>query len=111
MGNPSLPMYYPKERTTKMTNIEFQGKLDIMFKKYLPISGKVKTINELIYVLQHDDDVEDYNININSKSQGFSFGFVKDCFYPTRQLALKIKSIEYEEDEDSEYPLLTIETN
>lgn len=94
-----------------MTNDEFQAKLDIMFKNFLPISGKVKTINELIYVLRHDDDVEDYNININSKSQGFSFGMAKDCFYPTRQLALKIKSIEYEEGDDSPYPLLMIETN
>lgn len=94
-----------------MTNNEFQAKLDTLFKKHLPIAGKVKTINELIYVLRHDDDVEDYNVNINSKSQGFSFGMVKDCFYPTRQLALKIKSIEYEEDEDSPYPLLIIETN
>ena len=94
-----------------MTNNEFQTKLDTLFKKHLPIVGKVKTINELIYVLRHDDDVEDYNVNINSKSEGFSFGMVKDCFYPTRQLALKIKSIEYEEDEDSLYPLLMIETN
>ena len=94
-----------------MTNNEFQVKLDNLFKKYLPISGKIKTINELIYVLRHDDDVEDYNININSKSQGFSFGFAKDCFYPTKQLALKIQSIEYEEYEDSPYPLLAIKTN
>lgn len=94
-----------------MTNHEFQEKLNMMYKKYLPISGKTKTINELIYTLRHDDDVEDYCVNINSKSQGFSFGFVKDCFYPTRQLALKIKSIEYEEDTDSEYPILMIETD
>lgn len=94
-----------------MTNNEFQVKLDNLFKKHLPIAGKMKTINELIFVLRHDDDVEDYNVNINSASQGFSFGFAKDCFYPTRQLALKIESIEYEEDEDSPYPLLTIKTN
>lgn len=94
-----------------MTNHEFQEKLNIMYKNYLPILGKTKTINELIYTLRHDDDVKDYCVNINSKSQGFSFGFVKDCFYPTRQLALKIKSIEYEEDADSEYPILMIETD
>ena len=94
-----------------MTNAEFQVKLDKMFKEHLPIAGKVKTINELVYVLRHDDDVEDYNVNINSESQGFSFGFVKDCFYPTRVLALKIKSIEYEEDEDCPDPILMIKTN
>ena len=94
-----------------MTNNEFMTKLNVMFKKHLPIAKQPITINELVYVLRHDNDVEDYCININSKSQGFSFGFVKDCFYPTRQLALTIKSITYEEDEDSEYPLLMIETN
>ena len=94
-----------------MTNAEFNVKLNEMFKKHLPIAGKVKTINELIYVLRHDDDVEDYNVNINSESQGFSFGFVKDCFYPTRILALQIKSIEYEWPEGSECPLLYIKTN
>lgn len=94
-----------------MTNNEFMTKLNAMFKKHLPIVKQPITINELVYVLRHDNDVEDYNVNINSKSQGFSFGFVKDCFYPTRQLALTIKSITYEEDEDSEYPLLMIETN
>ena len=94
-----------------MTNNEFMTKLNEMFKKHLPIAKQPITINELVYVLRHDNDVEDYCVNINSKSQGFSFGFVKDCFYPTRQLALTIKSITYEEDEDSEYPLLIIETN
>jgi hypothetical protein len=94
-----------------MSNNEFQVKLDYMFKNFLPIAGKVKTINELVYVLRYDDEVEDYNVNINSASQGFSFGMVKDCFYPTKLLALKIESIEYEEDEDSPYPLLMIKTN
>lgn len=93
-----------------MTNNEFMTKLNTMFKKYLPMAKQPISINELIYVLRHDDDVEDYCVNINSKSQGFSFGFVKDCFYPTRQLALKINSITYEEDKDSGYPLLMIET-
>lgn len=96
-----------------MTNNEFQVKLDNMFKEHLPIAGKVKTVNELIFVLRHDDEVEDYNVNINSASQGFSFGLLKESFFPTRSLALKIKSIEYEEDEfeESPYPLLMIKTN
>lgn len=94
-----------------MTNNEFTTKLNAMFKKHLPIAKQPITINELVYVLRHDNDVEDYNVNINSKSQGFSFGGVKDCFYPTRQLALKVNSITYEESEDSEYPCLVIETD
>lgn len=94
-----------------MTAKEFNVKLDKMFKENLPIAGKTKTINELIYVLRYDNEVKDYNVNINSASQGFSFGLLKDTFYPTRTLALKIKSIEYEEDEESIYPLLLITTN
>lgn len=96
-----------------MTNAEFHVKLNAMFKEHLPISGKVKTINELIFVLRHDNEVEDYNLNINSKSLGFSFGMLKESFFPTRHLALKIQSIEYEEDElgESPYPLLMVKTN
>ena len=96
-----------------MNNAEFQVKLNNMFKEHLPIAGKTKTINELIFVLRHDNEVEDYNVNINSESLGFSFGLLKESFFPTRDLALKIKSIEYEEDElgESPYPLLYIETN
>ena len=96
-----------------MTNNEFQVKLNAMFKEHLPIAGKAKTINELIFVLRHDNDVEDYCVNINSESLGFSFGQLKESFFPTRHLALKIKSIVYEEDELGEcpYPILDIKTN
>ena len=100
-----------------MTNVEFMNKLDKLFKEYLPIKSKKITINELIFALRHDNEVEDYNLNIESKSLGFSFGFAKESFFPTRYLALKIDSIEYEEDdcEDEElrspYPLLMVKTN
>lgn len=96
----------------KMTNEEFQVKLEEMYKKFPLIAmSKQKTINELVYVLRHDNDVPDYCLNINSKSTGFSFGFVKESFFPTRLLALKIKSIEYEWPEDSEMPVLVAYTN
>lgn len=100
-----------------MTNNEFLAKLNKLFDEHLPIKGKKITINELIFVLRHDNAVEDYNLNIDSKSLGFSFGLAKESFFPTRHLALKIDSIEYEEDdcEDesqrSPYPLLTVKTN
>ena len=99
-----------------MTNAEFQVKLEGLFKKYLPIAGKKKTLNELLFVLRHDE-IEDYNLNLISKKEGFSFGCAKASFFPTRHLALKIESIEYEEDdcEDesqrSPYPLLMVKTN
>lgn len=100
-----------------MTNNEFLAKLNKLFNEHLPISGKKITVNELVYVLRHDNEVEDYNLNIDSKSLGFSFGFLKESFFPTRHLALKIDSIEYEEDdcEDesqrSPYPLIMLKTN
>lgn len=94
-----------------MTNAEFQEKLKTMTKEYLPIASKQMTINELVFVLRHDDDVPDYCLNINSESEGFSLGMLKECFHPVRYLALKIKSLEYEEYEDSEYPVLVADTN
>ena len=100
-----------------MTNTEFLNKLDKLFELHLPFPSKQRTINELVFVLRHDNEVEDYNLNIESKSLGFSFGFAKDSFFPTRYLALKIDSIEYEEDdcEDesqrSPYPLIMVKTN
>lgn len=94
-----------------MTNAEFKTKLDVMTKEWLPIVSKTMTINELVWILRHDNDVEDYMMNINSESEGFSFGFLKESFTPTRLLALKINSIEYEEYEESDYPVLAIKTN
>jgi hypothetical protein len=100
-----------------MTNNEFLAKLNKLFELHMPIPSKKMTVNELIFVLRHDNEVEDYNLNINSKSLGFSFGLAKESFFPIRHLALKIDSIEYEEDdcEDeslrSPYPLLAVKTN
>lgn len=94
-----------------MTNAQFITKLNVMFKEYLPIAGNKKTINELVFVLKHDDEIEDYILCINSKSLGFSFGSLKESFFPTRRLALKINAIQYEEDKDSQYPCITVDTN
>lgn len=95
-----------------MTNAEFQVKLAAMYNEYPMIAiSKKKTINELVFVLRHDNDIPDYCLNINSKSQGFSFGLLKESFFPVRSLALKIDSLEYEEDADSEYPCLTVNTD
>lgn len=95
-----------------MTNAEFQVKLDKMYKDFPIIAlSKQKTINELVFILRNDNDVPDYCLNIDSESEGFSFGMLKKCFFPVRQLALKIKSLEYEECEDSEYPVLVAHTN
>lgn len=94
-----------------MTNTEFQKKLKKMYKEFPLIAmSKKKTINELVFILRHDNETVDYMLNINSKSQGFSFGLLKETFFPVRTLALKINSLEYIEDKDSEYPCLAIDT-
>jgi hypothetical protein len=95
-----------------MTNAEFQEKLDKMYEEFPIIAmSKQKTINELVFILRQDNDVPDYCLNINSDSQGFIFGMLKESFFPVRHLALKIESLEYEECEDSEYPVLVAKTN
>ena len=90
---------------------EFKAKLDRMANEWLPCVSNPMTVNELVWVLRHDYEVSDYMLNINSKKEGFTFGFLKESFMPSRTLALKIKSIEYEWIDGSEYPLLYIETN
>lgn len=95
-----------------MTNAEFQEKLNKLYAEF-PLIGrsKQKTINELIFILRQDNEIEDYCLNINSDSQGFSFGMLNEAFFPVRSLALKIESLEYEEDEESPYPVLVAHTN
>ena len=96
-----------------MTNAEFLAKLNERFNEILPSMAKKRTVNELIFVLRNDG-VEDYNLNINSKSKGFSFGLLKESYFPTWLLTLKIDSIQYEENDEvdgSPYPLLTVRTN
>lgn len=101
-----------RKRGLTMTNTEFQKKLEEMYKEFPLIAmSKKKTINELIFILRHDNEVADYMLNINSESQGFYFGFAKETFFSVRTLALKINSLKYIEDEDSEYPCLATDTD
>jgi hypothetical protein len=104
--------YFGFEKENKpMTNAEFLNKLNAMFAEIFPKAKGKRTVNELIFALRQDNEIEDYCLNINSKSNGFSFGFAKQSFFPTRSLTLKIDSIEYSEDEDSEYPCIVVKTN
>ena len=105
------------EGDAEMTNSEFKNKFEKMVKEIFPykkfsLSELNKlTVNELMFVLRHDNEVSDYFLNINSESLGFSFGFLKESYFPTRYLALKIKSLEYEYPDDSEVPTLLVKTN
>lgn len=80
-----------------MTNVEFQAKLEAMYAKHPMIArSNPKSLNELMYVLHMDGD-RDYAISTND---GSCIPSVRETFVPTRELAKKVVSIEYEEFED-----------
>ena len=80
-----------------MTNTEFQKKLDAMFAKHPIIArSNPKSLNELMYVLRMEGD-RDYSISSND---GSCIPSVRETFVPSRELAKKVVSIEYEEFED-----------
>lgn len=83
-----------------MTNVEFQAKLKEMYAKHPMIAiSKTKSLNELIYVLRMEGD-RDYSISDN---EGGCIPSIRETFVPTRWLAKKVVSIEWEEFEDEEY--------
>ena len=83
-----------------MTNVEFQAKLEEMYAKHPMIArSKTKSLNELMYVLRIEGD-RDYSISDN---EGGCIPSVRETFVPTRWLAKKVVSIEWEEFEDEEY--------
>lgn len=80
-----------------MTNVEFQAKLEVMYEKHPMIArSNPKSLNELMYVLRMEGD-RDYSISDN---EGGCIPSVRETFVPTRTLAKKVVSIEYEEFEE-----------
>ena len=83
-----------------MTNTEFMKKLDEMYAKHPMIArSNPKSLNELMYVLRMEGD-RDYSISTND---GGCIPSVRETFVPSRDLAKKVMSIEWEEFEDEEY--------
>ena len=82
-----------------MTNKEFLAQLNEAVSKHPIIArSKAKTVNELLYVLRMEFN-NDFNISIKNKDGSWScIPSTKECFIPVKTLALKIKSIEYEEE-------------
>jgi hypothetical protein len=81
-----------------MTNNEFNLWLDNEFAKYPTLAkSNPKSVNELVYVLR----MSEFDFCINTNDGSASWGCipsVKEAFIPTRMLAPKIKSIEYDEE-------------
>jgi hypothetical protein len=83
-----------------MTNAEFMNKLDAMYAKHPMIArSNPKSLNELVYVLRMEGD-RDYSVSTN---HGMCIPSVRETFIPSRDLAKKVISIEWEEFEDEEY--------
>jgi hypothetical protein len=83
-----------------MTHVEFMEKLDAMYAKHPMIaSSNPKSLNELMYVLRVEGD-RDYSISTND---GMCISSVRETFVPSRDLAKKVLSIEWEEFEDEEF--------
>lgn len=83
-----------------MTNAEFQIKLDEMYAKHPMIAlSNPKSLNELLYVLRMEGE-QDYCLSTND---GMCIPSVRETFVPSRDLAKKVVSIEWEEFEDEEY--------
>lgn len=78
-----------------MTNNEFFVKLKAIMAKHPMIAkgSDLMSLNELVYMLRMED--EDYSI---SDDEGGCIPSVKESFVPTRLLAKKIKSVEWDED-------------
>ena len=77
-----------------MTKNEFFIKLNEIVKKHPMITkSNPISLNELVYVLRMED--EDYCISDNL---GGCIPSVKETFVPTRLLAKKIKSIDWDEE-------------
>jgi hypothetical protein len=86
-----------------MTNAEFMNKLDEMYAKHPMIAlSNPKSLNELMYVLRMEGD-RDYSISTND---GKCIPSVRETFVPTRDLAKKVISIEWEEFEDEDFGLI-----
>lgn len=82
-----------------MTNVEFQTKLEAMYAKHPMIArSNPKSLNELMYVLRMEGD-RDYSISDN---EGCCIPSVRKTFVPSRTLAKKVVSVEWEEFEDEE---------
>lgn len=92
-----------------MTNNEFITWLDNEYAKHFIVKGsKEKSVNELIYTIRMSD--KDFCLNLIGGCDGcICIPSAKETFVPTRHLAKKIKTIEYD-NEESEYPIVVIET-
>ena len=84
-----------------MTNVEFQAKLQQMYKENPMIArSKKKTVNEIFYLLRMDKEC-DYNISLIEDGVWSCICSVKECFIPVKTLARHVKSIVCDDAEEN----------
>lgn len=98
-----------------MTNAKFQQQLEEMYNKYSFISKtRIKTLNELVYVLRMNGRLTGINwqLNIEKENGCTCIPGVMDSFIPVRDLAKGVTSVEFDEEiyNDFGIHLLLIET-
>ena len=82
-----------------MTKVEWQNKLEQLYKEHPMIArSKKKTVNEIFYLLRMDEE-NDYNISMIEDGTWTCVPSVKLTFVPVRTLARHVKSIELDEDD------------
>lgn len=82
-----------------MTKLEFQSRLDSMYKENPMIArSKKKTVNELLYILRQDKEY-DYNISMQEDGAWTCIPSVKETFVPVKTLAKHVKEVVFDEDD------------
>lgn len=84
-----------------MTNVEFQEKLQQMYKENPMIArSKRKTVNEILYLLRMDKD-NDYCVSMVEDGVWSCVPSVKETFVAVKSLARHVKSIVCDDEEDN----------
>lgn len=84
-----------------MTNVEFQERLQKMYADNPMIArSKKKTVNEVFYLLRMDKE-NDYNVSMVEDKVWTCVPSVKECFVPVKTLALHVKSIVCDDEEEN----------
>ena len=84
-----------------MTNAEFQERLQKMYAENPMIArSKKKTVNEILYLLRMDKE-NDYNISMVENKVWTCVPSVKECFVPVKTLAMHVKSIVCDDEEEN----------
>ena len=93
----------------KMTQKDFEERLENLFENHRLINQTNPTFNELVYILRQD--VIDYNISIPPYKKNGAWSCipsVRECFIPVRTLAMHVAEIKFEEETTAEIDMICL---